>query len=433
MNDRKLSGSTTANFAIALACIALSGPSGPLVTCVSAQIPTNDQAATANLPAGVQDVVQLTKAGIGEDPILAKIKKANISYDLTTDQIISLKNLGVSENVITALIGSSAAPQPAASPAPVVPPAPVAKANSTPAATPPPVPTEPPPAPPAEAAPAPASPEVNFNYFHDQLAPYGQWVDVPGYGACWYPTQVIAANPDWRPYYDMGHWVNTDNGLFWASDYNWGDIPFHYGRWIKTPEYPWLWVPDYTWGPAWVAWRHAEADGYIGWAPLPFGAVWVDGGFRFHDRLITEVGFDFGLGEDYFAFVANDHFLDDRFFRLRGRYAAFEVRRDRIHEFYGRSVFRNEFRRDEHGRFVNGGIGRDRIERATGRRLETARFEERHPAVRQEKPEMGGRPGEQGHPAGGAAQKAPAVNKVFRPPAAAPAKAAAAPASPKKK
>src|ERR1017187_2530267 len=178
---------------------------------------------------------------------------------------------------------------------------------------------------------APAQPEINFAYFHDQLAPYGQWVEVPGYGACWYPANEIASNPDWRPYYDMGHWANTENGMFWVSDYEWGDIPFHYGRWIKTAEYPWLWVPDYTWGPAWVAWRQADAEGMIGWAPLPFGAVFVDGGWRFHDRLITDVGFDFGLGEDYFVFIGHDHFMDGRFFRLRGHYMPFEVRRDRIH------------------------------------------------------------------------------------------------------
>ena len=28
--------------------------------------------------------------------------------------------------------------------------------------------------------------------------------------------------------------------------------------------------------PAWVYWRHC--DGYLGWAPLPYGAVWVAGG-----------------------------------------------------------------------------------------------------------------------------------------------------------
>ena len=158
---------------------------------------------------------------------------------------------------------------------------------------------------------------ITFQYFHDQLAPFGTWVEVPGIGPCWYPEKVIAANPDWRPYYDSGRWVQTENGLFWASDYTWGDIPFHYGRWIQDPRYGWLWVPDYNWGPAWVCWR-ACGRGCIGWAPLPYGAVWVDGGWRFHGRAVVDVGFDFGLGEDFFVFVGYDHFHEGFPPRLRG-------------------------------------------------------------------------------------------------------------------
>jgi len=37
----------------------------------------------------------------------------------------------------------------------------------------------------------------------------------------WRPDRAIAANPDWRPYYDNGQWTHTDNGLFWQSDYSW--------------------------------------------------------------------------------------------------------------------------------------------------------------------------------------------------------------------
>jgi hypothetical protein len=472
MKNKTLAG-LKAEFTIALICLILNGL---LAINVSAQTPASAPSSSTGLPAGVQDVVALTKAGIGEDPILAKIKKAGTSYDLTAEQIIYLKNLGVSENVITTLIGPASAPVSVPTPvtsAPVVPPAPApaipapvvappsAPAASTPVAVPPapvvtapiaapvsavtsaqpppPLPNGIPPAPVMGAAPGTtaAAPEVNFNYFHDQLAPYGTWVEVPGYGACWSPDRVIAANPDWRPYYDMGHWEYTENGWFWASDYNWGDIPFHYGRWIRTPQIGWLWVPDYTWGPAWVAWRHAEADGYIGWAPLPYGAVWVDGGWRFHDHAIVDVGFDFGLGEDFFVFVGNDHFRDERFFRLRGRVSPFEVHRERIHEFYGRSLVRNEFRRDEHGRFVNEGLGRERIERVTQRRVEQVHFEERHPFVRPEPAHAvreAGHP-EAGHPEAGhpqvghapAERPAPAVNKVFRPPA--PAKPAPVPAA----
>lgn len=462
-----------ASVLVALIGIFLNG-TGWLVTDAAAQTSSNPPAASADLPAGVQDVVALTKAGMGDDLILAKVTQAGMSYNLTADQMIYLKSQGVSEKVMAALIGPSGAP-----PTPV----------GIPLATPLPTPVNPPPetpfAPttqpnmppagivvselPAEPPPASAPPEINFTYFHDQLAPFGTWVDVPGYGACWYPDKVIAANPDWRPYYDMGHWEYTENGWFWASDYNWGDIPFHYGRWIKTPEFSWLWVPDYTWGPAWVCWRHAEADGYIGWAPLPYGAVWVDGAWTFHGHAVVDAGFDFGLGEDFFVFVANDHFRDERFFRLRGRTAAFEVHRDRIHGFYARTVLRNDYRRDEHGRLVNEGLGRERVERLTQRKVEQTRFEERRPSVRSEHPlaahgpserpaEIGHQPGPAAshqpspaasHPPGPAASHppgptasrtpspaehpAPAVNKVFRPPvASAPARAAPARPAPAK-
>jgi hypothetical protein len=179
-----------------------------------------------------------------------------------------------------------------------------------------------------------------------------------------------------------------------------------------------------TWGPAWVCWRHAEADGYIGWAPLPYGAVWIDGGWRYHGHAVVEVGFDFGLGEDFFVFVGHDHF-HDHYFRYRSRYDyPFHLHREVIHGFYGRTVIRNEFRRDEHGRFVNEGLGRERIEHVTGRKVEMAHFEERRPVVRAEHSvanrtttSQSGATPESAHASSPAAN--PDASKVYRPPVAA--------------
>jgi hypothetical protein len=272
----------------------------------------------------------------------------------------------------------------------------------------------------------------------------------------WRPDQALAANPDWRPYYDMGKWVQTDNGLFWQSDYTWGDIPFHYGRWVRNPGMGWLWAPDYTWGPSWVFWRHAEADGGVGWAPLPVGAVFVaDGGFFMFNGVRVGADFEFGLGEGVFTFVDFDHFHEG-FFRMRGHEWGHHIGRERMHGFYGRSVARNEFRRDEHGRFVNDGIGRDRMEKATHGRMERSNFEERKPVgdrnalakAREgnKAEERGGaktgeradaKTGDKGsHESGGKTASAP--SKVFRPPApaakaASPAKPAAAPSGGGKK
>jgi hypothetical protein len=57
-----------------------------------------------------------------------------------------------------------------------------------------------------------------------------------------------------------------------------------------------VWVPGYTWAPAWVSWR--SNDDYVGWAPLPPEARW-------------RVGFGFGgwvdsrfdIGPGFYSFV----------------------------------------------------------------------------------------------------------------------------------
>lgn len=114
-------------------------------------------------------------------------------------------------------------------------------------------------------APAPAyapEPEVSYQSFYDELSPYGQWVDYPGYGYVWMPS----VGAGFKPYASNGHWVYTDMGWTWASDYPWGWAAFHYGRWFYEPAYGWAWVPGQEWAPAWVSWR--TSPDYYGWAPL---------------------------------------------------------------------------------------------------------------------------------------------------------------------
>src|ERR1039458_284492 len=57
------------------------------------------------------------------------------------------------------------------------------------------------------------------------------------------------------PYVDQGKWTYTDKGWSWTSEYPWGEIVFHYGRWFDHPVYRWAWKPGFEWAPAWVAWR----------------------------------------------------------------------------------------------------------------------------------------------------------------------------------
>ena len=423
------------NLKIAVACAAIGW------MCWSAGGICNAQTAgAASLSPDLQEVVKLSQAKMPDDVIKNYINSTGKSYRLSVDEIIYLNGQGVSAGVITALQTAGANTQ--AVPVPATPPPAIPVATTPPPVqtAPVPQPTTPAPAvyanvPPPDTAPAPVvaqsapqSPEANFQYFHDQLAPFGTWLNINGV-MYWRPDQALAVNPDWRPYYDMGQWAQTDNGLYWQSDYTWGDIPFHYGRWVLYPGMGWLWAPDYVWGPAWVFWRQDEADGAIGWAPLPVGAVFVNGGFFYHGVAVG-VGFDFGLGVACFTFVGYDHFHEP-YFRMRGHEWAYHIDRERMHGFYGRSVLRNDFHRDEHGRFVNDGIGRDRMEHLT--HVQHASFEERNPvgdrnhlaAAHAEDPH--GKPaGEPAHAEPAASHEQPAgserpgssasASKVYRPP-----------------
>lgn len=109
-------------------------------------------------------------------------------------------------------------------------------------------------------------PAPTYQSFHDQLSPYGRWVSVAGYGNVWQPGGVTA---DFSPYVTAGHWVYTEYGWTWVSDYAWGGATFHYGRWFRDAAYGWLWAPGYQWAPAWVAW--GSCGGYYCWAPLAPG------------------------------------------------------------------------------------------------------------------------------------------------------------------
>lgn len=103
-------------------------------------------------------------------------------------------------------------------------------------------------------------------FFYETLAPYGDWLEVPGYGICWRPE----VSREWAPYTE-GYWAYTDAGWTWVSQEPFGAVVFHYGRWLAS-NVGWLWVPGYEWGPAWVSWR--TNNDYLGWAPLPPQIPW---------------------------------------------------------------------------------------------------------------------------------------------------------------
>jgi hypothetical protein len=264
--------------------------------------------------AAVNDVLKLKSAGVTEETIVSYIQSKNVNYDLSADTVLALRAKGVTPAVLNAMLASGNAgaaaatapvsawsqPQPGITPPPPLTPQPQPPQPASP--MPNPAAAPPPPGYPGVPAPQVVQPMANPDvaYFYQELSPYGRWMLAEDGQWCWQPTVAVSA-PLWRPYWDKGHWIWTDHGWYWSSDYPWGWAAFHYGRWQLHPHHGWVWYPDHVWGPSWVVWRGGGQ--YCGWAPLPPGAVYdtVHGYFTYHGNHV-EAGFDFGLGFAHFSF-----------------------------------------------------------------------------------------------------------------------------------
>jgi hypothetical protein len=282
-------------------------------------------------------VVKLTQSGVSEDVITAYVNNSGSPFNLNSDQIIYLKDIGVPDTTVQAMIQrdqalqSQMASQPQPAPAP----------DTTVVAT-------------TDVAPPPTV--VTVDYFYDTLSPYGSWVYVEGYGRCWRPT-VVVGNVGWHPYGDHGHWVYTDDGWYWMSDYSWGWAPFHYGRWFRDTRFGWCWYPDTVWGPSWVTWRYS--DDYCGWAPLPPRCEYREGVGFFYNGAAVSIGFDFGLDVGLFTFVHTRDFCDPHPWRHR-------VESGEVRQVFNHTTIINHFDVDSHNRtFINHGIDPQRITQVT--------------------------------------------------------------------
>ena len=318
------------------------------------------------------DFVKLVQAGVGDTVILAYVNNSSAPFNLSSDDILYLNDLGASDAVVAAMLAQDKKYGVTGGSPAVTTPTPAAVAN---------VPTTPAPAPAPDAtasayAPADANamaqtppltpsveveaevqqaPNVSYGYFYDSLSPYGSWVNIEGYGPCWQPT-VVVANPGWQPYCDRGRWAYTDSGWCWVSDYSWGWAPFHYGRWFHNTRFGWCWAPDTVWGPAWVSWRYSDA--YCGWAPLPPSACFRPGvGFSYYGRSVG-FNFGFGIGVNNFTFVSINHFND----RAPGRY---RVEHREVTKIYNTTVVHNQIIQGNNNRIINRGIPVDRVSAAT--------------------------------------------------------------------
>jgi hypothetical protein len=239
------------------------------------------------LPEGVDpgsalgQLARLVQAGVDQGVILAYVENSPRFFELDTEGIIYLTELGTPPDIIEAAIAHDQKLFDAGT----------ASGES------------------AEEigveSTAVESSDVTVEDLEQTLSPYGSWIYVEGYGRCWRPS-VGVYDRDWQPYSDNGQWVYTDRGWYWKSNYSWGWAAFHYGRWFQDARHGWCWWPDTVWAPSWVHWRYNS--NYCGWAPLPPYTAYRTGvGLVYRGQRVS-VGFNFNLADSAFTFVSTTDF-----------------------------------------------------------------------------------------------------------------------------
>jgi hypothetical protein len=102
-----------------VAVLAVSGLMWSATTVLAQNSPAATSATAPQLAYGVPQVLQLAQAKVSDDTIIAYIKNTGNSYGLTADQIIYIRQQGVSDAVLTAMLNQpKPAVIPAAAPAP---------------------------------------------------------------------------------------------------------------------------------------------------------------------------------------------------------------------------------------------------------------------------------------------------------------------------
>lgn len=347
------------------------------------------------VPDEVSKVIELVEAGAGEEVIRAYVAKSSIPYELSLDDVLYLRDIGVPDGVVAAMMrrgaeirqqqaevavlqtnlvsavaeikaalanrgdiaASNGVPAGVASEAPPAPEGAGTAVASVGTPGPAPLPQA------TAAVPPDAPPEVQP--FYDTLSPYGSWYQVPSYGWVWQPS-VVVVNTGWSPYCHGGRWVWSDWGWYWSSEYSWGWAPFHYGRWATYPGLGWCWVPGTVWGPSWVTWRSHGT--YVGWAPLPPACGWVSGvGLTWHGSGIS-VGFGFGLAPSCYTFVSYGNFC-------HRNVAHHALRSDHATTVYNNSTVVNNVINGNNNTIVNNGVGYEAVASRTRTEIPKARIE----------------------------------------------------------
>ena len=113
-----------------------------------------------------------------------------------------------------------------------------------------------------------------YQYGVSDLNYYGQYFEVPGYGAMWQP---YGANAGWDPFAN-GYWNFTPGGYVWVSAYPWGWMPYRFGYWRFVNGYGWLWQPPLA--GAWRTWNFCPPvlNAPVGFRPPVPPSILVKGG-----------------------------------------------------------------------------------------------------------------------------------------------------------
>jgi hypothetical protein len=79
------------------------------------------QPAPSSTPLNVEDVIKLSRDGVAEELIVADIKRNGKAFDLSPDELVELKNLGVTDRIVGFLINPSQPYTPPPRPDPALP------------------------------------------------------------------------------------------------------------------------------------------------------------------------------------------------------------------------------------------------------------------------------------------------------------------------
>lgn len=161
---------------------------------------------------GVPQVLQLAQAKVSDATIIAYIRNSGNSYNLTADQIIYLRQQGVSDDVLNVMLTQ---PKPAVAPAPTAPPDNSYQAQTPAAYTPAPAPAY------VQSAPSTVYvvPNSQTYYYNTYSQPY-----YYPYSYSYFPSVSLAFAFGGSSYYHGGYYGSYHGGYYGGGGYHGGGM-----------------------------------------------------------------------------------------------------------------------------------------------------------------------------------------------------------------